>query len=125
MENIESNKPTGNLFDEIGRFITIPYTFIHAGKSLSLHARWLFVALRYYTNGKSGVAFPSYATIGKLTGMRREKISSSIKELENNGWLERQKRFNNSTIYKLILPRPSSDEAGFAPDEEALFSEHE
>lgn len=103
---MEQNDVQGSLYDKIGPFVTIPHSFIHDSRALSFHARWLFVALRYYTHGKFGVAWPSYTTIQKLTRMRREKINSSIKELENAGWLERERRFNNSTIYTLKIPRP-------------------
>lgn len=103
---MEQNDEQGTLYDKIGPFVTIPHSFIHNSRALSFHARWLFVALRYYTNSKFGNAWPSYATIQKLTKMRREKINSSIKELEGAGWLERKKRFSNSTIYTLKIPRP-------------------
>lgn len=94
------------LSDRIGPFVAIPHSFVKHTRSLSFHARWLFVALRFYTNGESGLAFPSYDKIQELTGMRREMISKSIKELERSGWLKRKKRFNNSTLYELLMPRP-------------------
>jgi hypothetical protein len=103
---MKQNNEQESLYDKIGQFITVPYSFIHNSRALSFHARWLFVALRYYTNGESGNAWPSYKTIQELTRMRREKINSSIKELEDAGWLERKKRFSNSTIYTLKIPRP-------------------
>jgi hypothetical protein len=96
-----------SLYEQIGSFVTIPHSFINESRELSFHARWLFVTLRYYTNGKMGVAFPSYGTIQKLTRMRREKIASSIRELEKAGWLERKRRFNKSTFYRLLIPRPN------------------
>lgn len=103
---MEQSNEQESLYDRIGPFVTIPHSFIHDSRALSFHARWLFVALRYYTHGKLGTAWPSYTTIQKLTRMRREKINSSIKELEDAGWLERKRRFSNSTIYTLKIPRP-------------------
>lgn len=104
--NDESSK---KLVDKIGQFVTIPYSFIHQSKELSFHACWLFVVLRYYTNGESGEAFPSYETMRKLTGMRREMIAKSIHELESRGWLTKKKRFGNSNRYTLIIPPPSAN----------------
>jgi hypothetical protein len=105
MDKQENTKLT---YDNMGKFVMIPHAFIRDAKDkrLSYHARWLFVALRYYTNGQSGVAFPSYSTINKLTGLRREKIASSIIELEEAGWLTKQPRFGNSSIYTLTVPQP-------------------
>jgi hypothetical protein len=94
------------LSDRIGPFVAIPHSFVKYARGLSFHARWLFVTLRFYTNGKSGLAFPSYDKIKELTGMRREMIAKSIRELERSGWLRRKKRFNNSTLYELLMPRP-------------------
>jgi hypothetical protein len=103
---IQDEAKSESLYDRIGPFVAIPHSFIQNARGLSFHARWLFVVLRFYTNGKSGVAFPSYNTIQALTGMRREKIASSIKELEESGWLRRQRRFSSSTIYEVVMPRP-------------------
>jgi hypothetical protein len=108
MENIAVWKGDSKLVDQIGQFATIPFSFIKTAKEkkLDFHACWLFVILRYYTNGKTGNAFPSYTTIHNLTGMTRKKISDSLKKLEENGWLEKKKRFGSSTIYTLIIPKP-------------------
>jgi DNA replication protein DnaD len=96
-----------SLYERMGAFVPIPHSFIKNSRELSFHARWLFVTLCFYTNRKMGVAFPSYDTIQQLTRMRREKIASSIRELEDAGWLRRQKRFNNSTFYEVLIPRPN------------------
>lgn len=97
------------LYERMGAFVPIPHTFIKQSRNLSFHARWLFVTFCYYTNGESGLAFPSYDTIQKLTRMRRQKIADSIRELEDAGWLSRQKRFNNSTFYEVLIPRPEHE----------------
>ena len=112
MENIAVRKSDSKLVDQIGQFATIPFSFIKTTKEneLDFHACWLFVILRYYTNGKTGNAFPSYTTIHNLTGMTRKKISDSLKKLEEKGWLEKKKRFGGSTIYTLIIPKPLENE---------------
>jgi hypothetical protein len=109
-QNAMKNKSIS--YEENGRFAMIPHPFIERAKELSLHARWLFVTLMYFRNTKSGLSFPSYKTIRELTGLRRQMISSSIKELEKEGWLTRKKRYGNSTLYTLILPRRLKVQAG-------------
>lgn len=100
----------------VGRFAVVPHTFIENSKHLSVHARWLFVALMFYRNSKSGLAFPSYDTLCKLTGMSRNRISKAIRELENKEqewvWLRRKKRPGSSTYYRLNLP-PAEDAVPF------------
>ena len=90
-------------YEQIGYFAMIPHSFIEDSKRMSFHSRWLYVALVYYRNSQSGVAFPSYTTIRKLTGMRRENISSSIKELEEKGWIEKVSRYSQSNLYKILF----------------------
>lgn len=109
MSSVPSNENKKRLVDKIGQFTTIPYSFIEQSKGLSFHARWLFVVLRYYTNGKSGEAFPSYDTIQTLTGLRREMIAKSIRQLESRGWLSKRKRFNGSNCYTLNIPSPCAN----------------
>jgi hypothetical protein len=108
------------LYNQIGQFVTVPHSFIENARGLSFHAMWLFVILRYYTNREAGYAFPSYKTIREITGMRRQKISSSIEELEEGGWLKRRKRFNKSTIYTLIIPLPEKRASNMSVLERSL-----
>lgn len=107
---IQQNTEKETLYDRIGPFVAIPHSFIKGARELSFHARWLFVTLRFYTNGESGKAFPSYDRIQQMTGMRREMIAKSIRELEEAGWLTRQKRFNSSTLYEIMRPPPPSQD---------------
>jgi biotin operon repressor len=95
-----------NTFEQMGQFTKIPFDFIENAKSLSWHARWLYVTLMYYRNGKSGEAFPSYDKITELTRMRREKISKSIEELERWGWIQKHRRYSNSNVYTLNFENP-------------------
>ena len=95
-----------NTFEQMGQFTKIPFDFIENAKELSWHARWLYVALMYYRNGKSGEAFPSYDKITELTRMRREKISKSIAELERWGWIRKRRRYSNSNVYTLNFENP-------------------
>jgi DNA-binding transcriptional MocR family regulator len=90
-------------YDEIGNFVMLPHTFIHDARKrkLRFHARWLFVALMYYRNGKTGNAFPSYDTLRELTGLSRNMISKCLRELESAGWISLKRRFNATTVYTL------------------------
>jgi DNA-binding transcriptional regulator YhcF (GntR family) len=88
-------------YEEMGRFAMIPHSFIEDSKGMKFHSRWLYVALVYYRNTQSGDSFPSYETIRKLTGLTRKMISKGIKELEQNRWIKKKRRFGNSTIYKV------------------------
>jgi len=102
-----------HIYDEIGAFATIPNEFIDAASDLSDQSRWLYVLLRRYTNGKSGKAFPSYTLIQQQTGWTPKTIAKAIRELEDNGWIARQKQFSGPTIYRLIrrqnFPQGSND----------------
>jgi len=103
MDNMnKKGRPT--ISDEWGSFIAIPSSFVKASKPLTDKARWLFVLLREYTNGESGVAFPSYDTIRERTGWGRSQISGAIKCLETHGWLSRQHQFGGVTLYRLVKP---------------------
>lgn len=110
MDNMnKKGRPT--ISDEWGSFIAIPSSFVKASKPLTDKARWLFVLLREYTNGESGVAFPSYDTIRERTGWGRSQISGAIKCLETHGWLSRQHQFGGVTLYRLVKPvEPNSTE---------------
>jgi biotin operon repressor len=83
----------------MGTFTPVPRTFIKEAKQMSYHARWLYVTLMFHRNTKSKTAFPSYTRITELTGMRREMISKSIKELEKSGWIVKKRRYSNSSNY--------------------------
>jgi DNA replication protein DnaD len=90
-------------FEETGRFAMIPQSFIKDARNMKIHSRWLYVALVFYRNSQSGVAFPSYKRIRELTGLRREKISAGIKELVERGWIEKTSRYSQSNIYKILF----------------------
>jgi hypothetical protein len=109
-EEVTANENSEISYATVGRFAAIPHSFIEGSKHLSLHARWLFVALMYFRNNRTGVAYPTYETLVRLTGMSKNMISKAIKELEDKEqdwvWLDRDLRFGCSTIYRLLLPRP-------------------
>lgn len=100
-------KRVTTITDEWGLFTPIPNQFIEASYCFSDQARWLFVLLRFTTNGESKKAFPSYNDIHKLTGWATKTISKAIKELATHGWLVKEKQFGGNTHYILKRPNPS------------------
>jgi len=92
------------LTDEWGSFTAIPNDFIEQAARLSDQARWLFVLLRFHTNSATKTAFPSYDAIKSQTGWGYNTIAKAVRDLENNGWLTRQKRFSGTTHYTLKKP---------------------
>lgn len=97
-------KEKSKLFDTIGPFTTIPNSVVKMTKTIGTDALALWVYLRYRTNGESGVAFPSYTTIQKDTGLSRNKVAKCLTILEENGILYRERRFANSNTYELQMP---------------------
>lgn len=91
--------------DEWGSFSAIPNEFIDAAGDLSDQSRWLFVLLRRYTNGQTGKAFPSYKVLQDRTGWTPKTIAKAVRELEEAGWIEREKALGDVTQY--ILKRKS------------------
>ena len=87
--------------DEWGSFSAIPNEFIDAAGDLSDQSRWLFVLLRRYTNGQTGKAFPSYKLIQERTGWTPKTIAKAVRELEEAGWIEREKALGDVTQYIL------------------------
>lgn len=96
-----------NTEKKIGSFVMVSHDFINSTTVMKYHrqARWLYVALLYFRNHKTGEAFPSYTTLAKLTKMNREGISKGLKELEYWGWINKKRQFGNSSVYTVHLVR--------------------
>ncbi len=97
------NKSKDKLVDQIGQFATIPYSVIRMADQIGVDGLAVFVYLRYRSN-EHGEAFPSYDTMQRDLGLRRQRISDALKRLEELGLLECNRRFSNSTIYTLKMP---------------------
>ena len=94
----------GNLKDELGFFTVIPEAIIELTPEIGSDAVFIYLYLRYRTNKKRGVAWPSYETMRKDIRWGRQRISNALKKLELRGLLIKNKRFGKSTEY--ILPKP-------------------
>lgn len=94
----------GNLKDELGFFTVMPEAVIELTPEIGSDAVFIYLYLRYRTNKKRGVAWPSYETMRKDIRWGRQRISNALKRLELRGLLIKNKRFGKSTEY--ILPKP-------------------
>lgn len=110
-----------SIYELMGTFTPVSDNFIKEAKKMSFHARWLYVTLMFYRNTKSKIAFPSYTRITELTGMRRDKISKSIKELVEAGWIVKKRRYSNSSCYSFIFKKvEAANESDFNKDEDYI-----
>lgn len=57
-------------------------------KGLKYQDALTYIAIRSFLNTESRECFPAYETIGKLTGMSRNAIRSSIQRLKNGGIMD-------------------------------------
>ena len=103
MAKKKSERPT-SVTDEIGHFTTIPNYLIEILPIVGRDAYVLFGYLRYRTNRKLRTAFPGYDRIRSDTTLTFGRISAAIKSLEAAGFMERRKRFGDSTQYYLKVP---------------------
>lgn len=100
------------LSDRIGAFTTIPNSIIKLWSHIGVDGMALFLYLRYRTNADTEIAFPAYTVIHAETCLTRRRIAAAIRALEKADILERKKRFGQSTLYTLKLPKPSSTPPG-------------
>jgi len=74
-------------------------------RDLSFGAKSIALYLNTYMNDSHDMAFPSIATIrGELNIGSNSTAIKYLDELEGKGYLQRQKRYNNTTIYHAIVP---------------------
>lgn len=88
------------LYDEIGNFTAVPNWAIEMGDKIGTDGLVLLMALRYHS-GVNGEVFPAYDLLQVHTGLTRRRIALAIRKLEELKIIERQKRFGQSTIYRL------------------------
>jgi DNA-binding transcriptional MocR family regulator len=61
-------------------------------------------AIASFANNHTGRAFPSLAMLSKATTLSKAVISKHTALAESQGYLHKQKRFNNSLIYFITIP---------------------
>ncbi len=89
-----------------GKWFWLPKSILERG--LSRRAINTYVALAYYSNGRTQKAFPSQRTLAKRLGASRETVHRAIKELETAGFVSKGYRRGNSCNYKLLDPTQSA-----------------
>ena len=91
----------------------MPNWAIEMGKEIGTDGLVLLLALRYHS-GENKMIFPAYTLLEEHTGLNRHRIAKAIRKLEELKIIERQKRFGQSTIYRLknlLSPTSSADSA--------------
>ena len=85
-------------------FITVYKDFFQMPTTILTHYdKMVFIAIKSYTNSTKKTAFPSINTLHKVTGISRQRIQDSIKDLVEAGFLrkERQKNKHGGTTSNL------------------------
>ena len=75
---------------EINKLITSEQLFSKI--KLSVSARLVLRCIVDYWNFKIGFAYPTQATIAKATGLTEVAVGSAVKELDNKGLIEKEKK---------------------------------
>jgi DNA-binding transcriptional MocR family regulator len=83
---------------------------IRENRSLSSNAKIVALIIASHYNWSSdGQAFPSVDLLALETGISRASVYRAKLELVNNGWLESERRFNNSNLYSLKIGNSNTD----------------
>lgn len=81
-------------------YIILPSKMVRS-ESLTIHEKVLFAVLMTY-NGLEQI-YPTYETLSKQSGIKRTKLSATIKSLEEKKYIKVVKRANvNSNIYQIL-----------------------
>lgn len=98
------------------RFAMTPRWIARAGKALSPTAKALYTAIMSYADNDSYLAFPGQELLGKDLGVSVSTVHRAMKELENFGALEVERRRNPRTgnfygnRYTLVFDEPTTSE---------------
>ena len=74
-------------------------------RGLSGGALRVYLALAAHTNSR-GVCWPTQTKLGALTGLARETVNRSLRELVLSGLVSKSESFGRTCVYEL-LPAPS------------------
>ena len=64
-------------------------------------AKLVLIAVADHINESTGNAWPSIERLEHMTSASRRTVQRKLKKLEEDGYLERQKRFNDTDLYSL------------------------
>lgn len=100
------DKPKMSVRSQWGEFCIVPVEVLES--DLSPRATLVFIALMSRVDHKrdgESVCWPSYDAIKSRCAVKgREAISAALDELEQKGYLRRERRFSASTVYTLLRP---------------------
>lgn len=100
-EQIERQKSTN--FEN--GFTKVENKLFFRGRYLSQDARWVYVTLCHFRNGKTQLCNPNLDTLMERTDLRREDLCNALSELEHFHWIgKKPKRFGGSTSYTIGWP---------------------
>jgi biotin operon repressor len=88
------------------KFVKVSRELLHRGRYLTASAKWLYVALRSFKNEKKADdnPFPGYIKIMEWSGLSRNAVAKGLEELEQWGWIERDKTQGKTNHYKFTCP---------------------
>lgn len=73
-------------------------------KSLTFGAKGMALYLNTYMNDRQDAAWPAIATVCDEMSITNKTAIKYLSELTDSGWLSKQKRFGNSTRYRVLIP---------------------
>jgi DNA-binding transcriptional MocR family regulator len=86
---------------------------------LSAHAKLTALAISsYYNWNKKQMCWPSNKTLSNATGLSISSVVRSKKELAREGFLEVQRRIDNSNLYRPLFPQT----IGYVHTEQKVWS---
>lgn len=111
--NEENERTMDKLHSEFGFSTPIPDCVIEAIPEIGAEGLTMFCYLmfRIYNDKRTRgefVCWPSWENMQIQTKMSRRKIGKGLKALAKAGFLERKRRFSDSTIYRLKAPKHQS-----------------
>lgn len=74
-------------------------------RELSFGAKGMALYLNTYMNDSHDMAFPSISTVCGELNLSNKTAIKYLSELASAGYLRKEKRFSNSTIYYAIIPK--------------------
>ena len=83
------------------KYTKIPTETLYA-KDIDRTDKLVYMALHTFCYGKKNTCFPSTEVVGKMLGLTRRSISTSITNLVKQGYIERTIRHGQSNIYKMV-----------------------
>ena len=95
------------LFDEMGKFVTIPHAIIN-DNNINSYDLAVYVVLMKHIKSNNRLVFPGLKTIANLTKCSRDRVIKSIVSLELQKWLKVDRKAGGVNTYHLIVNQNQS-----------------